>query len=251
MSTERVERERRFYDARSEGRYDQLRGWIERAIGPFERYGDMREYYDPAGKVALDYGCGNGYASINLLRAGARHVTGIDISEAEVGLARERAAAAGLAERTTFRAADGHATGFEDDSFDLVVGSSILHHLDLRPALVELRRILRPGGRAVFAEPLWHNPILRLGRALTPAARTADEHPITERDWELCASVFPTFHHHERELASIPLMPANLVLPERARERLASGVGRVDDRLLARYPQLGKYARITFLVMDK
>ena len=113
----------------------------------------------------------------------------------------------------------------------------------------EIRRVLRPGGRGVFLEPLWHNPLLRLGRRLTPSARTPDEHPLTEQDWELCHSIFPDFEHVEREFLTIPLMPANLVLPSGAQERLAEHVTRADRWVLERYPSTRKYARITLLIL--
>lgn len=227
-----------------------IRGAIVRSIGEFARYGDRDALFDPRDKVVLDYGCGRGPDTAGLIRRGARHVTGIDISEAEIDEARAAAENGGFADRTDFLVADGHATGFSDAAFDLVVGDSILHHLDLRSALEEIRRILRPGGRAVFSEPLAHNPILRIGRALTPSARTADEHPFTTADWDLCAEVFPGFHHFEREFLTIPLMPINLLLPRSAQRRLARRVFSIDDRLLDRFPRLGKYARLTFLVLE-
>jgi SAM-dependent methyltransferase len=117
-------------------------------------------------------------------------------------------------------------------------------------ALNEIRRILRPGGRAVFMEPLWHNPILRVGRALTPTARTADEHPLTTRDWDLCAEVFEHFTHHEREFLTIPLMPLNLILPARAQRWLSRWISALDDRVRERFPATRKYSRITFLVLE-
>jgi 2-polyprenyl-3-methyl-5-hydroxy-6-metoxy-1,4-benzoquinol methylase len=91
---DRVARERRFYDLRHEGRYDVLRNWISRAIGEFERYGDLRDYYDPRDKTVLDYGCGPGFVALDLVGGGAAHVTGIDISEGEVDEAAQRAEAA-------------------------------------------------------------------------------------------------------------------------------------------------------------
>jgi SAM-dependent methyltransferase len=245
-----VGREKEFWEEHLD-EYGRVRPWIDRAIGEFTRGSDMHDLYDPRGRNVLDYGCGDGSLSVRLLERGAAKVTGIDISEVLIDQARRRAAGAGFADRARFLVGDAHATDFADGEFDLVVGIAILHHLDLDRALPELRRILSPGGTGVFLEPLWHNPLLRLGRRLTPTARTEDEHPFTERDWELCASIFPRFRHVERELATIPLMPLNLVLPGRLRRPLARSVHRLDDRLLARYPRLGKYARVTILVFDR
>ena len=178
----------------------------------------------------LDYGCGSGRASMRYLREGASFVTGFDIAPAMVEEARRRAADTGVGERSTFLVADAHRTPFADDAFDTVVGIAILHHLEIPVALREIRRVLRPGGRAVFMEPLWHNPILRAGRRLTPMARVEFEHPLRETDWAECAAVFPEFEHHERELITVPLMPFNLLLPRRVQERLAPHVNRLDDR---------------------
>lgn len=244
-----VARERRFWDSR-DATYERVRNLIVRSIGGFSSYGEIDALDDPAGLEVLDYGCGRGDDAIALVRRGAVHVTGFDVSEAEVEHARAAAAAAGVADRTTFLVADAHATGFADGAFDLVRGNSVLHHLDLEPALRELRRILRPGGRAVFVEPLAHNPLLRLGRALTPMARTEDEHPFTVSDWKACAAVFPGFSHFERELVTVPLMPLNLLLPSRGRATLARRAKAADVRAVERWPRLRKYARLTFLIFE-
>ncbi len=247
--SEAVERERSFWNSRGSA-YETVRNLIGRSIGGFSSYGELESTYDPAGRTVLDYGCGRGDDAIRLVRAGAAHVTGFDISDAEVAHAQRAAEAAGVSERTRFVVADAHATGFPDGAFDLIRGNSILHHLELEPALCELRRILAPGGRAVFVEPLAHNPLLRLGRALTPMARTEDEHPFTVADWATCAEVFPAFTHFERELITVPLMPLNLVLPARGRAALARRVKAADARVLARAPRLRRYARLTFLVLQ-
>jgi hypothetical protein len=102
----------------------------------------------------------------------------------------------------------------------------------------------------VFLEPLAHNPLLRLGRRLTPAARTVDEHPLTVNDWRLCAEAFPGFSHREAELTSIPLMPLNVLIPRRWQRPFARGVSALDDRLLEHYPRLRPLARITFIVLE-
>lgn len=243
-----VRREAAFFDAKSR-RYASLRRWISRAIGAFNRSDEVHALYDPAGKRVLDYGCGEGRFSFELLDRGAAHVTGIDISEARIEAAKERARERGVQERVAFSTADAHATGLTAGSFDLVIGSDILHHLDLEAALLELKRLLAPGGTAVFVEPLAHHPLLRVGRWLTPGARTSDEHPLTVDDWRLCDRIFPRFRHTERELVTIPLMPLNLVLPQPAQRRLAAVAGRVDDRLLRRFAGLRRYARRTILLL--
>ena len=244
-----LERERRFWDARGSA-YEAARGLIGRSIGAFAAYDELEGLYDPAGRTVLDYGCGRGADAIRLARAGAAHVTGFDLSEGEIAHARRAAEAAGVADRVEFTVADAHATGFSDGAFEIVRGASILHHLELEPALRELRRILAPGGRAVFVEPLAHNPLLRLGRALTPMARTVDEHPFTVADWATCARIFPGFLHFERELLTVPLMPLNLLLGDRGRHALAARVKPLDARVLARAPRLRRYARLTFLVLQ-
>lgn len=246
----RVDREKRFYNEKGATSYHTVRRWIWRALGEFRRNEEITDFYDPNGKIVLDYGCGPGYRTRYLFDHGARQVTGIDISEGEIKQARLMAEREGFADKSRFLAVDAHATGLADHSFDLIVGEAVLHHLDLRVALEEVKRILRPGGRAVFLEPMWHNPVLRLGRALTPSARTPDEHPLTTTDWELCASIFEDFHHYERELLTIPLMPLNLVLPARAQRWLACRLGKLDDRVRERFPATRKYSRITFLVLE-
>ncbi len=244
-----VEREQRFFDTQG-WLYVRLRLAIWRAIGEFNRNDEIYELCDPLRKRVLLYGCGPANDARRFVDAGAAHVAGIDISEAEIARAEAHARAEGFADRVEFRAGDAHATGYADDSFDLIIGLAIIHHLDVPRALAEVRRILRPDGRAVFLEPLAQNPLLRLGRWLTPAARTPDEHPLTVRDWRLCAQTFPGFSHREVELTSIPMMPLNLFLPRAWQRPLARSVSSFDDRMLERHPRVRKYARTTFLVLE-
>jgi SAM-dependent methyltransferase len=244
-----TQRERGFYDAKK-GAFFLARRWITRAKGEFSRVGDVHDYYDPKGKVALDYGCGQGQFTFRLLGRGARSVIGFDVSVAQVNEARELAEEAGVHDAVHFLVTDAHQTGFDDASFDLIVGRSILHHLNLSEALEELRRILKAGGSAVFVEPLRHNPLLRVGRAMTPWARTPDEHPLTVQDWALCGSFFAGFQHFERELITVPVMPLNLVLPRSWQKALARRLAPVDDRLLERFPFLRRYARVSILILE-
>lgn len=249
-ASELAERERQFYDTKGAGLYRRLRLLIWRAIGEFNRDNELQQLYDPAGKRVLLFGCGEGNESASLLHRGAASIAGFDVSEAEVARARAAAERRGYADRVEFRTADAHHTAYPDHSFDLIVGYAILHHLDVKVALAEIERLLAPGGQAFFCEPLADNPLLKLGRALTPAARTPDEHPFTPDDWAECAARFPNFSHREVELLSIPLMPLNLIVPRARQQRLARWVSRLDDRLLARRPSLGRYARTTLITIE-
>ena len=90
----------------------------------------------------------------------------------------EHARAEGLEDRLTFRVMDAEQLEFADDSFNLVCGSGVLHHLDLNRAYAEVARVLEPTGIGVFEEPLGHNPAINAYRRRTPEMRTVDEHPL-------------------------------------------------------------------------
>src|SRR5258706_12478492 len=132
-------------------RYDRLnrilslgneRGWRRRAVtvarlGPDE--------------AALDVGVGTGDLAFDLLAASdaTSRVVGIDLSEAMLGLVRQRAAASPVGSRFEARAADAQALPFLEASFDRVTaGFAIRNFGDLAVGLRELPRVLRPGGRA-------------------------------------------------------------------------------------------------------
>ena len=99
------------------------------------------------GLRVLEIGCGLGTDGAGFARAGARY-TGVDLTEAAVSLARRRFELEGLPGE--FRVADAEALPFADGAFDLVYSHGVLHHTpDTERAVREVRRVLRPGGRAV------------------------------------------------------------------------------------------------------
>lgn len=127
------------------------------------------------GRDVLEYGCAAGTGVT--LAASARSLVGIDISDVAIAQAVSTAAAVGLG-HARFQVDDAQRMSLPSDAFDLVFGSGIIHHLDVEAAIREVRRVLRPGGRAIFWEPLGHNALINLYRARTPRARTPDEHPL-------------------------------------------------------------------------
>ena len=123
----------------------------------------VREVLEGEPAEVLDLGCGSGTLAIAVAATpGAQRVTGIDGDPEILGMARAKPGAdavewvEGLAD----------ALPFEDDSFDRVVTSLLLHHLEppvKRAALAEAHRVLRPGGRLHVADfGRSQDPLMRL-----------------------------------------------------------------------------------------
>jgi len=106
------------------------------------------------GRRALELGCGTGIFLEKVAPAGAR-IVGLDLSADLLARARARLVAA---PNVVLHRGDAERMPYATSSFDTVYGSSVLHHLDLDRALGEVFRVLRPGGRCVFAEPNILNP---------------------------------------------------------------------------------------------
>ena len=132
-------------------------------------------------KTVLDLGCGAGENSVVLARRAAK-VVGLDISPDLVEIAKRRAQVQGQA--VQFMVSSAYATGLPGESIDVVFGEAILHHLDLERAANEIRRILRPGGYAVFVEPIRDSATLRFLRRLMPSRQpdiSPYEYPLTQK----------------------------------------------------------------------
>lgn len=116
---------------------------------------------------ALEIGSGTGFFLLNLMQAGVAKTGSVtDISPGMVAVALRNAEGLGL--DVDGRVADAETIPYPDDSVDLVVGHAVLHHIpDVERALREALRVLRPGGRFVFAgEPTRYGDVVarRLSR---------------------------------------------------------------------------------------
>ena len=100
---------------------------------------------------ALELGCGTGFFLLNLIQAGvARRGSVTDLSPGMVKVATRNGQSLGL--DIDGRVADAEGIPYEDNTFDLVVGHAVLHHIpDVELSLREVVRVLKPGGRFVFA----------------------------------------------------------------------------------------------------
>jgi len=134
---------------------------LDRQIGP---HGDraIARLAPAPGERVLDLGCGCGASSLELARrvAPGGRVLGLDLSEPMLGRARERAAAAGLA-NVAFRVADVQSSPLEAGAFDAAFSRfGVMFFADPVAAFRNVRSALRPGGRLVFAcwRPVKENP---------------------------------------------------------------------------------------------
>ncbi|QHT70554.1 class I SAM-dependent methyltransferase [Rhodocytophaga rosea] len=115
------------------------------------------QYFIDIGKIhktdkVLEIGCGTGLFTGKVYEATKASITAIDISEDLLKIARSRYP------HVNFRVEDAMKLSFADKSYDVVFGSSVIHHLNIESALKETFRVLKKGGRIIFAEPNMLNP---------------------------------------------------------------------------------------------
>lgn len=150
---ERTQREREHWAALS-GDPDVVFGWASPA-GRLRAERRAALVADAArlgpGVRALEVGCGTGLFTEKWARSGA-DLLAIDLSPDLLARARQRVLPA------TARVIERRFEDLAEGSFDAVIGSSVLHHLDVPRALEQLRSLLVPGGRLAFAEPNMRNP---------------------------------------------------------------------------------------------
>ena len=136
--------------------------------------------------TALELGAGTGFFSLNLKQAGVLdevHVT--DLSPGMVEAAKANAESLGFS--VEGRVADAERIPYDDNTFDVVVGHAVIHHIpDVEAAFAEMLRVLKPGGRFVIAgEPTrigdWY--ARRLGRVTWKAATTITHLPPLRDGW--------------------------------------------------------------------
>lgn len=223
IQREEIERYRRFADGRQQPLYS-----IERVFA----------LTAPRGKRVLEI-CGHHAENGALLAHLGGEVDSVDIAEPLVELARRRIDADGLHGKLRAHVMSVHEMEFPDATFDVVFGKAALHHLDLELARREIFRVLKPGGYAVFGEPVQLLPGMRRIRGLIPIARDAespDEKPLDAADLaEFCRPFERVETYPYRLLARLDRVLG------KEREELLS---RIDAALFRRFRALGPFAGI-------
>ena len=151
---------------------------------------DFFDYLKKNAKDAeiLDYGCGVGSFVEEVVKFKPKKIVGIDISEVSIIKAKEKTKE--FKTNVNFLVDNCEKTKFASNSFDIVYGSGILHHLQINKCLDEIHRVLKSNGSLVFIEPLGTNPIINFYRKLTPKSRSKDEHPLMDKDFKYIKNKF-------------------------------------------------------------
>ncbi len=200
---------------------------------------------DVQGKMVVDLGCGSGENTILLARRGAQ-VCAVDISANLVALARQRMKINGVTEGVRFFVGSAYDLPFADESVDVVFGAAILHHLDLSLTAREVRRVLRPGGRAIFLEPVRNSKVVRFVRSLIPYQApdiSPFERPLTKHEMDGFADGFREYHS---KAFTLPYLCLGDLIPK-VRDHLNT-LRRWDHALLNYIPTLSYFA--STLVVD-
>ncbi|MEV0265475.1 methyltransferase domain-containing protein [Streptomyces sp. NPDC050617] len=138
------------------------------------------------GRRLLDVGCGTGRPALRIARATGARVSGISVSDQDIGLARTRAEAAALTDQVDFRYADARALPFEAASFDGAWAiESMMHISERTTALTEIARTLRPGSPLVITDVLLRSPVTGDAAELVRRTCRAFESPSLPEPAEL------------------------------------------------------------------
>jgi SAM-dependent methyltransferase len=124
------------------------------------------------GMRVLELGCGTGYFTREMARSGA-DIVAIDISPELLEIARANCSAPNV----RYEIQNAYELSYPDAVFDSVVGSSVLHHVEVEEALRKIYRVLKPGGTIYFTEPNMLNPQIAIQKNVPWIKRKLGETP--------------------------------------------------------------------------
>lgn len=203
------------------------------------------------GKKLLEYGCGTGWITAELA-AMAGFIESFDISDEAIGKTSELLKKHNLDKNCCLKVMSAEKLDYSENTFDIVIGFAILHHLDLALAIPELNRVLKPDGVAYFAEPLGYNPFINYYRKITPQYRTSEERPLIFEELFKFTRNFKYLRHKEYYLVS--LLPFVLLYIPRLKNlyyKISKVCFKIDQKLLERFPALGKWAWYSIIEFRK
>ena len=181
-------RERKFHDELHSSGQERSQSKFYRALYSLnEDFKNLLKVKTKSVQV-LDYGCGIGNFAQEVSAFGPKKIVAVDISEEAIKKAKKKSEE--VNKNIDFKVDNCENLSLDSNSFDVVYGSGILHHLDLKKSLSEINRVLKKDGTIIFVEPLATNPLINIYRKFTPSARSPDEHPFKSGDIKLINSIF-------------------------------------------------------------
>lgn len=170
----------------------------------------------------LEIGCGAGMFTEMFAETGAR-IVAVDISPELLETARRRGVTKGRVEFVQARLEDWST----DVRFDAVIGSSILHHLDVPAALKKLHELLRPGGYLGLAEPNMLNPQVFMERRFRRFFPYVSKNETAFVRWQLARVL------EESGFTDVHIVPFDWLHPATPQHLIpiVSGLSRVLERI--------------------
>lgn len=196
----------------------------------FDAFSARRQQLARKAKVGvLDLGCGLGIEHARQIR-GVTEVPyiGVDVSDQAIDSNNSTCSAADLPDVSYVLSDANDLNEIETNSVDLVLGSGVLHHLSIPDVSRALQRVLVPGGRALFFEPLAYNPAIAVFRRLTPNLRSEDEHPLKLDDFRVLNSEFSQVVNRYFALSTLLAAPVTMV-SKRATRPVVKFLALVDN----------------------
>ena len=183
--------------------------------------------------LILDYGCGNGMRTRKFAQHGWQ-LCGIDISEESIRIARRNSAKEGLL--AEYYIMDGENMSFPDNKFDLIVDYGAFSSVDMKKAVPDLLRVLKPSGTIISIETLGHNPIFNMKRKLNVlhGIRTSwsANHIMKLSDWAKLKNNFTIYKIKFFGVTTVLIAPLIWCLPRRLQNNLITCCEKIDNHLL-------------------
>lgn len=205
------------------------------------------------GKVFLDYACGEGRHSEDVLRnSSPRVLIGLDISPDSIKICQNKLANINTKAKVYFIQGDCENTELPENSVDVILCSEMLHHLDLHQAFKELYRILDNGGRVFCCEALGINPVIQWYRNRTPNMRTEFEthHILTPKAFDIAKDC--GFIVEEVKYWHLFAIPAAFFVRNKILFNFFLKLGNFLDSIFLKLPGVKKLAwQFTFVLKKK